>query len=68
MPRIDPSRQVSITERLFRLFHDQTCPQVEFSYEIWSKVKSIVQPQCSVINPEIGESGCRGSIRLVKSV
>ena len=30
--------------------------------------KLIVQPQCSVINHEIRDSGCRGSIRLVKSV
>ena len=30
------------------------------------KSKLVVQPQNYVINPEIGDSGCRGSIRLVK--
>ena len=30
MPRIDPSRQVSMFDSIFRFYYNQTCPKIEF--------------------------------------
>ena len=37
MPRIDPSRQVSMFDSIFRFYHNQNWAKIEFLYEICRK-------------------------------
>ena len=43
MSRIDPSRQDSMSEPIFRFYHNQQLPKIEFLYEISSKIPRFYQ-------------------------
>ena len=41
MPRIDPSRQDSMSEPIFRFYYSQKWPKIEFLYQICGKIAQI---------------------------
>ena len=57
MPRIDPSRQDSMSESILRFYHNQNWAKIEFLYEICRKSTRPAETRHSLLTSK-SEVGC----------